>query len=405
MSEEDNSKKSEESKDELKEDLSKADKPMHNRHFKEMETKKELSLASLVPIYTAGAIGALLQIAGGYWDFAWHHLGLVETFSTPAHLVLYAGVAMTLLAGIIGIIKFRNLIIFAKPERMLLVGLYLLLIGGGLQLFAGGFDSWWHDSFGFDPFLLTPSHIPLIVGFLLNGIGVTIGSIRLLQSQRTGLRLGKLFGSSRWLQALVVVALATLWLDLNTIVYLVTDVNGIAYTFQLSNEFDFSEHTSPIGFVLATVTLAGTGTLVLFSAKKILRRKGAVMAVAVLSTAITAITYLGFSSLVLAGTQEGSEMGSFIPLYLSFLIPVFFFDILVKDSHRRRWIILSSALIAPFASYLDGWYSSGLWIHASEMIPLLVLPMSAAGVIAALLVPRFAKMLSTEKLYQQLKNV
>ena len=365
---------------------------------------KGMSLSFLVPLYTLGVIGALLQIAGAHWDFSWHHLGLVETFFTPAHLVLYAGVALTLLAGIIGIIKFRNLI-FAKPERMLLVGLYILLIGGALQLFAGGFDSWWHDNFGFDPFLFTPSHIPSVIGFLLSGIGVAMGSIRLFQSQRTGLRLGKLFGSSRWLQALVVVALVTLWLDFNTIIYLVTDSNGIAYTFQLSNEFDSSDHTSPISFVVGVVALAATGVLVLFTAKKILKFKGAATAVAVISVAIIVITNLGFTSLVLTGTPEGSEIVSFIPLYVSFLIPVFLFDMLLKDSHKKRWIILTSALIGPFASYLDGsWYSLGLWTQSSEMIPLLILPMSAAGVIAALLVPRFVNMLSTPKLYGQLKN-
>jgi len=368
-----------------------------------METKKELSFAPLVLLYTVGAIGAFLQIAGTYWDISWHELGLVETFSTAPHSVLYFGIAMSLLVSIIGIIKFRNLIISTKPERMLLVGLYLLLIGGVLQLFSGGFDFWWHDNFGFDPFLFTPSHIPLIIGFLFNGIGVAIGSVRLLLSQRTGLCLGKLLGSSRWIQALAVVSLATLWLDLNTIIYLVTDVHGISYTFQLSN--DFADHIPPMIFVVATPALAGVGTIVLFSAKRILGFKGAATAVAVLAVTVIVATNLGFNSLVLAGTQEGSEIGSFIPIYLSFLIPVFLIDMLLKDSHRKRWVILASALIAPFASYLDGWYSLELLGHASEMIPLLILPMSAAGVIATLLVPRFAKMLSTEKLYQQLKNV
>ena len=352
----------------------------------------------MVLLYTIGAIGAFLQIAGTYWDISWHELELVETFFTAPHSVLYSGIVMTFLVSIIGIIKFRNLIISAKPERMLLVGFYFLLIGGILQLFSGGFDFWWHDNFGFDPFLFTPSHIPLIIGFLFNGIGVAIGSVRLLQSQRTGLYLGKLLGSSRWLQALVVVSLTTLWLDLNSIIYLVTDVHGISYTFQLSN--DFAEHIPPVIFTVATPALAGVGTIILFSAKRILGFKGAATAVAVLAVTIIMATSLGFISLVLADTQEGSKIGSFIPIYLSFLIPVFFFDMLLKDSHRKRWIIIASVLIAPFVSLLDGWYSLELFGHASEMIPLLILPMSVVGVIAVLLVPRFVKMFSKEKLYQ-----
>jgi len=80
-----------------------------------LEIKKELSLSSLVLLYTIGAIGAFLQIAGTYWDISWHELELVETFFTAPHSVLYSGVAMTFLVSIIGIIKFRNLILSAKP--------------------------------------------------------------------------------------------------------------------------------------------------------------------------------------------------------------------------------------------------------------------------------------------------
>jgi len=278
----------------------------------------------------------------------------------------------------------------------------MLIIGGMLQIFGGIFDFQWHSQFGFDPFLFTPSHIPLVIGFLFNGIGVTVGSTRLLQSQR--ISLGKLFVSSKWLQALVVVALTTLWLDLNTIILLVTDANGIAYTFQLSDEFHSSSYTSGIGVVFATITLAATGTLVLLTAKKVIRRKGAATAVAVLSATITIITYLGFKVLVLEGTQEGSETVSFIILYLSFLIPIFIFDMLVKNSHRKRWIILSFALIAPFVSFLDGWFSSELLMHESVMILLLIPFMSTASVVTAFAVPRFTKILSTEKLYQQFQS-
>ena len=142
----------------------------------------------------------------------------------------------------------------------------------------------------------------------------------------------------------------------------------------------------------------------MLTAKKILRRKGAATIVAVLSATITTITYLGFKASVLTGTQDGFETLSFIPLYLSFLIPIFILDMLVKDSHRKRWIILFSALIAPFASFLDGWFSSELLINESEMSILLIPFMSVAGVIVAFGVPRFTKMLLTEKLYQQFQS-
>jgi len=49
---------------------------------------------------------------------------------------------------------------------------------------------------------------------------------------------------------------------------LATDVPGISYTFQLSN--DFAEHIPPFIFVIVTPALAGVGTIVLFSAKRML---------------------------------------------------------------------------------------------------------------------------------------
>src|SRR2546428_293740 len=46
----------------------------------------------LTPLYGLGVVGALLQVAGANWDVSSHILGIVDSFFTPSHLVLYLGI-------------------------------------------------------------------------------------------------------------------------------------------------------------------------------------------------------------------------------------------------------------------------------------------------------------------------
>lgn len=358
----------------------------------------------LVPIYTITVLGAFMQIAGGYWDVSWHFLGLVETFFTLPHSVLYTGVVFVLFAAILGLwmrFKLRR----NESERHLLTGLHIALVGGGLQVIAGPFDFWWHSTFGFDPFFFTPAHSLLIIGIVLNGVGVSIGSVRLLQAYRSKIGMTKVPASFGWLQALVVVALTTLWLDLNTVIYLITDVDGMAYTAGLCNDLiscantQFVRQTSLPAFAASIPLLSLTGTLTLFGSKIILGRTGATTLVALLSAGVSSTANLGFRALGHAGRGEpdGLLIASFIPLYLSFLVPVVLFDLLVKDLQRKPVVLLAAALVAPFASFLDGWAALPLWTRVSQLIPILIIPMLIAGLIAGLARVRFANVLLSQR--------
>ncbi|TLX93792.1 MAG: hypothetical protein E6K96_09010, partial [Thaumarchaeota archaeon] len=57
----------------------------------------------LIPLYGLGVAGAFLQIAGANWDVSSHVLGIVDTFFTPPHLVLYLGILLVLIAGFLGV--------------------------------------------------------------------------------------------------------------------------------------------------------------------------------------------------------------------------------------------------------------------------------------------------------------
>jgi len=345
----------------------------------------------LALIYAVGVFGGFLQIAGGTWDVASHTLGIPDTFFTPSHMVLYVGVAAAGLAGIAGVLLGRTVFRPIPAARPFVAGLQIAFTGSVLQFIAGPTDFWWHDTFGFDPFLFTPGHILLISGIILVGVGMAIGSVRILQASGSGTSAGPLIGPRAALQAVAIVGFAVLWLDLNGLVYLLTDVEGIAYTFNLGPTF--VDRFQWIGFTVGPVILALVGTLVLLAVKRVVRRTGAVTSVAVLAAGIVVLGNVAFRASYLADTAEGAAIAAFIPLYVAFLLPVVAFDFAVGDLAARSRVVVGAALVAPFASFLDGWHGTFLWTDGRELLPFFILPMMLAGVAAGALSVRFARVL------------
>lgn len=363
----------------------------------------------LLALYAAGIAGALIQILGGQWDVSWHVLGLVETFFTLPHTVLYSGVAFSLLSSLIALAYYHRILLYNRERnRFLLYGFIIALAGSGLQLFAGQFDYWWHDNFGFDPFLFTPSHMPLIIGFFLNGIGMWIGITYLIRNEKKmpNLALGESSSLSRrfkLLQILAVLSLVALWYDLSTLVYLFTDDEGIAYTFQLDIE-TFAEQADTIAFIISTAGTAAIGSIMLIGAKSTLKFRGAATVVAALLVGTSIVFNIGFKAIVLNGSQEGIAFAYFIPLYMSFLAPVVLFDILAgkkrlltakkpKTTAAIGWLILTAILLGPVGTFVDSWHSVALWIENSQVILPWLMPMFAGGFAAGLIWIGFNKTL------------
>lgn len=365
----------------------------------------------LVPTYFVGVLGAFLQISGGFWDVAAHIEGLPETFFTIQHLVLYAGVGLALLAGVSGLLMRVTFGNSGVPEKALLTGLSISLVGGALQIVAGPFDFWWHARFGFDAFLFTPAHTLLIAGIILSGVGMTVGATRLLQASTSGLNLG-MFSKPLLIRALSIVSFTTLWLVLNGLVYLITDIGGIAYTFGLSKEWE--NNVSLAGFVTAGILLAGTGSLVLLTARRTLPWRGSLTMVALLGAGVTVLANLSFRASVLFERGNplgsGSAIASFIPLYLMFLVPVVLFDLAARRELEGWLAVAAGGILGPFASYLDGFYSLALWMGTNEtvmavfatgrifLVLALAVPMILAGTVAGLSRTRFTNVLLSSKI-------
>jgi hypothetical protein len=390
----------------------------HRSDYDEQQNNKLLSIKHpnfLLALYVAGIAGALIQILGGHWDVSWHELGIVETFFTPPHTVMYSGIAFSLLSTLIALVYYHRILLFNKERnRFLLHGFIIALAGSGLQLFAGQFDYWWHDNFGFDPFLFTPSHTPLIIGFFLNGIGMWIGITYLIRNEKrrmSNLAVGEsLTRRFNLLQILAVLSLLALWYDSSTLVYLFTDDEGIAYTFQLDME-RFTEQADTIAFIISTASTAAIGSIMLIAAKSTLKFRGAATVVAAILVGTSIVVNIGFKAFVLNGTEDGIALAYFIPLYMSFLAPVVLFDILAGKKRLLTakqkpytttpavgisigWLILTAVLLGPVGTFLDSWHSVALWLEGDQMLLLLwLIPMFAGGFAAGLIWIGFNKSL------------
>ena len=58
-------------------------------------------------------------------------------------------------------------------------GLKLMIIGSIIQIISGPSDHVWHEQFGVDG-LLSPTHLTLITGILIQSVGIAIGFTRLI---------------------------------------------------------------------------------------------------------------------------------------------------------------------------------------------------------------------------------
>jgi hypothetical protein len=341
-------------------------------------------------VYGLGVAGAFLQIAGANWDVSSHILGIVDTFFTPPHLVLYLGILLVLIAGILGMWRLRR--VEDEDMRLPVLGVKIAFSGIIIQIVAGPLDFLWHSLYGFDPYLFTPTHSMLIIGLALGGLGMSVGVLGLLRTSGT-----------KFLKFLAVLSLGTLWLDINFFVLWLSNAHGIAYTFGICSPGSISAQTCSfvdifgrIIYLPALFLDALGGTVVILLAKRWLGWRGALTSVASIVVAVNAVANLGFSAYMVLfvgvpgsfyftpTAKDGAAIVSIILPYVALVVPVAVFDLLVSQNGRR--VILASLISGPLSVFLDGRFSifSGLWSFdpANPLTPVYFLTMLSAGVLA-----------------------
>ena len=306
----------------------------------------------LTLVYFCVSIGIALQIGAANWDIIWHGITDVESFFTPPHTVLYSGVALTIGSIFIGIIQYVRLgetieekgeehrqqpkvgkqselattkesfspSSLLTPVHYLIQSLFkmpypvkLVAIGTIIEIFSGGFDSWWHYNFGFDG-LLSPPHLMLTIGMLTSVYGSLIGIYKLLQINRHSNNNRNIL-----LKISFIVAYAVAWIvSVNTIFM-------FSLPYSKGQYFDFNPNPFAAIFI-ASISIPFVSGMIFYSAAKTLRD------VHFRFTFIT-LTFMTIHST--ATIISNNHFAILYPLYLFNIIPALTADILISISSKR----------------------------------------------------------------------
>lgn len=251
--------------------------------------------------YAIVSVGILMSISGATWDVTYHLLNKPETFFSPPHAILYAGVATALAGATTAILASRSLRKTEWPAKMVVVGIALLVS-------AGPGDFVWHSSFGLDG-LLSPPHTILLSGMLASSIGAVAGVIR-----------------NRLPAALLVLGMLPVWLAAAGAVHM------FSLPFSESAFFNFNPEPRA-GALVATIGFPFITAAVLVATKTVAgsRRFGVMSALAGAFVA----------TVMLTSVVPNEALASTLPLYAGVLVPL-----VAADYVMSRWMSPKAVIVA-----------------------------------------------------------
>lgn len=283
---------------------------------------KKHNMTAIITMLIIATCGSFLQIAGTSWDVTSHIMQEPETFFTPSHTVLYTGVGLlAIAAGTSGFLLIRNNELrgrsFATPMK-------LLIIGSTMSLAAGPSDFLWHETFGVDG-LLSPPHLALITGMLINAVATVVGLARIGVHVTSSSR-------QRLIKAAMVPAFAALWFTTIWYVYM--------FSLPFSDGENFQFNLNPtIASLIAIVTLPLLSSIIFLTASKSIGRFGAgtIVSALVVGTNI-------FANIV----PSQGMMISILPWYfIVAILPALIADIILNNSTTKSKLGLrASELVA-----------------------------------------------------------
>src|ERR671919_509000 len=283
---------------------------------------KKHDITTIMTMLIIASCGSFMQIAGTSWDVTSHIMEEPETFFTPSHAVLYVGVGMLTIAAVKSVILLiRNNLLRGMPVA---TALKLLIIGSTISLVAGPSDFLWHETFGVDG-LLSPPHLALITGMLINAVATILGLARIDVHITSPSR-------QKLIKATMIPAFAALWFTTTWYVYM------FSLPFSNGENFQFNLNSN-IAATIAIVALPLFSSIIFVTASKTIGRFGAGSAVAVLVVGVNV-----FANII----PTNGMMISSLPWYLIVaIIPAITADIILNNSAIKLKIgVRESELIA-----------------------------------------------------------
>lgn len=119
----------------------------------------------------SGLMALLIAVIGFYWDVAWHvDFGRDTVLFTPSHVMILVGFGMLGWAAMISVlfasIDEAETALRIGPNRGIRIPMSAILMAffaiGGVTAFP--FDALWHQAYGVDVTLWSPTHIMLVAG-------------------------------------------------------------------------------------------------------------------------------------------------------------------------------------------------------------------------------------------------
>ena len=282
-----------------------------------------------VSILILATIGVFIQTEGASWDVTSHLLRRPETFFTPSHAMLYTGVGLLIIAAAVSAHLLRK-----NDEQIrtksFSTAFKLLIIGSAVSIVAGPSDYLWHQIFGVDG-LLSPTHLILVTGMLINSIAVTLGLARII----VHLTIQK---HKRVIKTAMIPAFAAMWLTMIWYIYM--------FALPLSNGQHFNFNLNPIyESIIAIIAIPAIDSMVFITASRAIGRFGG-------ATAVTALLLVMNS---FANIIPSNQLLPFLPWYLMLIIPAVFADLILNRSiiitrskkmpKAERSVIISGAII------------------------------------------------------------
>ncbi len=269
------------------------------------------------------AIAAFFELVGGGWDIQSHLARLPEFFWTPPHIALYSGAAAVLLTtGATFALRWTS----STPAASQRFGAGIAFGGAILQFAAGGFDSWWHATYGPDD-ALSPPHVLLTSAILITAIGVVLA----LHAWRRSARPSGFLGTFAWVShAIGITAIAwAAWGLLFVLLFPGFNASGWLMPSEGLRLFTGAAYASLFPFlILAAVRLVG--------------RRGA--------ATVSALTQ--FVGTLVIGTLMGYPPGA---LEFGLGIPLFVLPGLAADFLYRPGVKYSDYVALAFGGVLGMW--------------------------------------------------
>ncbi|MFN2556614.1 MAG: hypothetical protein ABR592_07035 [Nitriliruptorales bacterium] len=298
----------------------------------------------------SGLVMLLIAVSGFYWDVAWHiDFGRDDQLFTPSHTMILVGLAGLVYAAGISVI-------FATIDRARVgfsflrlrvpwSALTLAAMGAGAAV-AFPLDDLWHDAYGLDVTLWSPSHLQLVGGGGLATLALMLMVAEALPSARPTL-LGR---------AVVVIAAGAALVGMTT----------------FQGEFDFGVPQFQVLYLPILMAAAAGFTLVF--ARIALGRWGAVKAAAFYLLVRAAVGYMVAGALHLTFPR--------FPLYLGSAIAVEVAAVLVGTKRRLRFALTAGALVGTV-----GLVTELIWVNLAgygPSSPVLLPKIAVLGPTAAL---------------------